>query len=848
MTRINTNVSSLIAQKTLSRTNADLQVSLTRLSTGLRINAGKDDPAGLIASENLRRDITSIGKAITNSERANQLIATADSALGQVSSLLNDIRGLVTEAANTGALSEEQIAANQLQVDSSLEAIDRIAQVTTFQGRKILDGSLDFITNVTAGGSTISDLVIDQANLGASGSVAVDINVSAAAKQASLTSTVAAGAAGVAATGVSAVTAETVTAAGADTSAVDLTADEVVTAGVASDFAVSGITGTGGSGGTNNEVTIAFAAAGDNNSVTIEITSSDNGGAGIDASFDGSTLVIDLDTNGGATEVSYAALETAVENISGYVGTFTVNQTNGDDTDLAIADLATTTTNFANGVDEALGTDTIQVQAAASLGDTYNTSTVTFVLDSGTAAGSPTAAFNGSNIEVTVNDTNATSLADIKAAIEGLGSVGDFTVTIGGDGDGNFDPTATDDANFSGTLAGGITAQSGSDVLTITADDAGTDANGKTVTFVAANGHGATPTAAFDGSNNIVVTVDDTLTTSYSAIASAISLLDGYSATASQDGDNNSDGNFDLVGDIAQTITIGDGSNGGTVGTASSGGLADKVTFKLSGLGGAEVFTFDAGTSITQVVNAVNLVKDATGIEASASGTELTFLSSDYGKKAFADVEVISEGSSGTFESSLSATRSNGKDIVATVNGFAANGEGNTLSINSSTLDFSLTVSDGSDTDIDFSITGGGALFQLGPDVVSNQQARIGVGSLNTAKLGGVTGRLFELRSGGGKDLSTDPNDAAKIVDEVINKVTSLRGRLGAFQKTTIETNIFTLNDTLANLTEAESSIRDADFAAESARLTRAQILVQSGTSVLAIANQNPQNVLALLR
>ncbi|RMF42013.1 MAG: hypothetical protein D6753_08465, partial [Planctomycetota bacterium] len=53
---------------------------------------------------------------------------------------------------------------------------------------------------------------------------------------------------------------------------------------------------------------------------------------------------------------------------------------------------------------------------------------------------------------------------------------------------------------------------------------------------------------------------------------------------------------------------------------------------------------------------------------------------------------------------------------------------------------------------------------------------------------------------------------------------------------------------TVVNLTEAESSIRDADFAAESARLTRAQILVQSGTSVLAIANQNPQNVLALLR
>ena len=78
MTRINTNVSSLVAQKTLQRSNVQLQEALTRLSTGLRINVGKDDPAGLIASEALRSDIISVEKAISNSERANQLIATAD--------------------------------------------------------------------------------------------------------------------------------------------------------------------------------------------------------------------------------------------------------------------------------------------------------------------------------------------------------------------------------------------------------------------------------------------------------------------------------------------------------------------------------------------------------------------------------------------------------------------------------------------------------------------------------------------------------------------------------------------------------------------------------------------------
>src|SRR3972149_2382721 len=173
MTRINSNITSLVAQNILGRSNAALEQALNRLSTGLRINTGKDDPGGLIASENLRSDITAIRKAISNTERAAQVIATADSALGQVSSLLNDIRGLVTESANAGALSDDQIAANQLQIDSSLEALNRIAQTTTFQGRKLLDGSLDFITSAGTNFTQLSDLKIDQANPGTTGATKV---------------------------------------------------------------------------------------------------------------------------------------------------------------------------------------------------------------------------------------------------------------------------------------------------------------------------------------------------------------------------------------------------------------------------------------------------------------------------------------------------------------------------------------------------------------------------------------------------------------------------------------------------------------------------------------------------
>ena len=77
MSRINTNVSSLIAQRVVSQQNLALSTSLERLSTGLRINRGKDDPAGLIASENLRSEMTAIDAAVTNASRAEQVVNVA---------------------------------------------------------------------------------------------------------------------------------------------------------------------------------------------------------------------------------------------------------------------------------------------------------------------------------------------------------------------------------------------------------------------------------------------------------------------------------------------------------------------------------------------------------------------------------------------------------------------------------------------------------------------------------------------------------------------------------------------------------------------------------------------------
>lgn len=707
MTRINTNVSSLIGRNNLQSANADLSQSLTRLSTGLRINTGKDDPAGLIASENLRSDITSIKRAISNTDRANQVIATADSALGQVSSLLNDIRGLVTESANSGALSDEQIAANQLQVDSSLEALNRIAQTTEFQGRRLLNGSLDFTVSAGANFSNISDLSIDQANLGATGEVAVEVDIQTAATQAS-----------VAVTGIDL---ESAAAQGVNDAAITATAQQA--------------TGTL----TLNGAEVTLTALGGGNAADAE----GNEVANLNVTF-----------GAGGAATSYTA-GTNTLNVS-------VTQADGVATVADIVAAIGGGTDF-TAVAASGGTNTVAAADATA---------ATFALDGGQAASTAT-------IQVTTagntNDYNATGLVFIE----------DDTAALN-----------TAEASYNSTT------------------------------------------------DNIEVRINGER--SYDDIATAISALDDFSASVTV-----GTGTDEISGNAATLATaVVTNSTAG-----NPGGLSEDIVFELAGSTGAEVFSFQAGTSLSDVVSSINLFTDSTGVQAAAvtaTDTTLTLQSADYGSNAFVDVNVVTEGqgtaANGDFTTAIgSGARDIGSDVVATVNGLLANADGNSLSINTASLDLSLNLVAGTTGTVNFDITGGGALFQLGADVVSNQQARLGIGSVNTASLGGTSGLLYELGSGQASDLASDPTTAFQIVDQAIDQVTSLRGRLGAFQRTSLETNRNALNDTLTNLTEAESTIRDADFAEETANLTRSQILVQSGTRVLAIANQNPQNVLGLL-
>jgi flagellin len=282
------------------------------------------------------------------------------------------------------------------------------------------------------------------------------------------------------------------------------------------------------------------------------------------------------------------------------------------------------------------------------------------------------------------------------------------------------------------------------------------------------------------------------------------------------------------------------------------------VTVQVAGNLGAETLHFSSGTTIAQMQMAVNLSKDMTGVSAAVSGGVLYFNSTQYGSSQFVKVKAL-DGAA--YFTALSAgDQGDGKDIGADaavkINGVTAITDGLRASMRSQSLsvDIDLTPEFGTrDTPLaqqTFAITGGGASFMISPTVSLAGMANLGIQGVDTGSLGdGRYGYLSSLATGQANALSTKNYSAAqRIVRTAQEYVSQLRGRLGAFQKDTLETTANSLKVTFENTAAAEASIRETDFASETSNLTRAQILVQSATMTLRLANAAPQQVLALLQ
>ena len=139
--RINNNIESMNAHRSLLMNDRALSKSLERLASGQKVNRAADDPAALVISEHMRAQVSGMEQAIRNNEVAISLVQTAEGSMNEISSILVSLRQRAISAANVGASDQDMINANQAEVENGLASIDRVVSSTQFGHYKLLDGT-----------------------------------------------------------------------------------------------------------------------------------------------------------------------------------------------------------------------------------------------------------------------------------------------------------------------------------------------------------------------------------------------------------------------------------------------------------------------------------------------------------------------------------------------------------------------------------------------------------------------------------------------------------------------------------------------------------------------------------
>ena len=168
--RIFNNIPALNAQRLLGINNDRLATSIERISSGIRINRGSDDAAGLAISEALRSDIRALRQAVRNSNDGISLINVTEGALNEQAGILIRLRELASQAA-TGTVGSTERQTIQLEFSALRSEIDRLSETTNFNGQKLVDGSL-------ASGITESRHVIIQVGINSSKDSRINLNES----------------------------------------------------------------------------------------------------------------------------------------------------------------------------------------------------------------------------------------------------------------------------------------------------------------------------------------------------------------------------------------------------------------------------------------------------------------------------------------------------------------------------------------------------------------------------------------------------------------------------------------------------------------------------------------------
>ena len=748
---VNTNVSSLTAQRALAFADSLQGEAMTRLSTGSKINSASDDAAGLAIAQRMTSQVNGLNMAIKNANDGISLTQSIEGALVEVSDMLQRLRELSVQSANDTNTGTDRKAI-QVEVDLLVAEISRVSSNTRFNNQKVLDGSfVDRPLQVGSQGGERISMSIDSVNATSLGA----FNVTGDRIEARLGN-----GAGVSANATAATDDFIINGEGLSRT-IDVSAKESAQNIAAKVNAVTGETGVAATAKTFAHVYSQFAT-------------------------DETASLLVNGKNTGEFVISNTNVSDAVNAINGISGSTGVTATRTTDNKIALfaedgrdisVENTSTVTNLKVQTVGFNGTDTMpqKVWNRASAADASVSAA------QNATSGNMLGALNGTYtlVQRSTGITNTFSLAaattgeataaEIKTAINGISGVSGFEVkgiTTAGH-TGNMRITATDDF-------GAFDIFSGSDISIA--------ANKQTAV-------GLSATKQFDNMANVVHGTFQLVNNDTGEEFTFVTVDNTSPASGT-----NTAGKID-VNELLAAINGIEGVSGFTAHSkaAASAAATDDILIH----GGADFGDFDIQQSGTTVLL--------------AAGVAIA------GDKNILDVSLAAGNSS---------------NDTATIQG--------TVQLSASTL-FSVTQQD------EAAGTGTIAGVDTGTNPAAATTSATATGSLINDNY--FTTRAAKLASVSNVDLRTQngAENAIAVLDGAIEKISSMRANLGAVENR-LDHTVSNLMNISENTESARSRIQDADFAAESAKLSKAQVLKQAGVGMLSQANASSQLVLQLLQ
>ena len=841
---INNNLSALSTQRSLGVNNRMLNKSLERLSSGYRINVAADDPSGLNISEQLRSQQSGMTRAIQNSQEAANVIGIAEGALIELSNILSKMRQLAIHSANEGATSPDQVQADQSEVDSGIQTIDRIANTTRYSDQFLLNGSKGLVYNSK---TIVNDSMDNQL---------INIDKSRLDQVFKRDNS----ALSISFTGYNDPTSQSqaLWQRQARRAVVEADGSLAREAGWEADIRNGYLSGdqrfilTGPSGsrafGFMNGTHLGTIVNSINNV-------KDSIGIGATLIFDSSvtgTNITGDKTSGTARAtgqpMAYNILSTGTQSTSG-VSDIAFNTAGVSYTPNALVPgknldgdgrmylLWTSATDYIAYKDRAMSMEVGRGTAGAEMTSSNN---------SGVSAACLTVDYVAPAEAPTAGDKTVLQFGqafELHSPTHGSWAANGMMLSEMAPLGTDFGLVFTDATNACSAISGIRLGEN-------------TDADGKM--YFKAEYNNTNDTVTFSVYRDPSMIEDELMARGTTNIAGAVGSYELNMIEADPEGKGKGTGVFGtfVFNEIPPLSQIATGTvefNNLGIRLFSEGYGSDEylriqnIDGNLFGNyknpGSAELQRLMEGQTIQvnggDAIISINgqLVRTA-GLTASIStqnySGDLAFNEGELGMTTIAQAgqdkgALLSRG--GSFQTVASDIGINDPADAAYTT-WATNARHATTEILSDFV--------------------GGMQYQLGEGDSDIERTVYSIPSMAAANIGKIVldGRLYTLQdvlSGGDASLRNDPVKAMKIIAQAINDVASTRSRLGAFQKDMLQTNINSLEVTVENITKTEAFIRDANMATESTEFTKNQILVNAGTSMLAQANQSPQNVLQLL-